>query len=495
MSEDNFGKKLRDKLEDQAWPMPEAAWEGAQALMNGDRRRKRAGIIFFTTGLILLMIGLVPFILKTPESVLVEKASGDNNETKSMVSEGVSAAGLSDTPGVKAPEIKSPTLESLAIQAPQIEKQAPIVNPKKVILEKPIEVQTPKRKSIPMIKPVVKEAQVVKPRVVNVERPSPDNALGLERNELPSWAKAKGGQQPKNEEGLATDIPHEKDRVASEPMPLLGVDSSMVQPKAAAEVVAAASSIESAMTLTPAEVSHTVVTEEVSVTKPVDSIVAPPSVASPTIPQTPAQQPVPLFSIEGGVTVSSGWKAGSREGAGLTPDFGISWYVRNDHRSYFGVGVHYSSISGIKTFTHTSFTTVYGLGEQSNVKRISPYQLHYVMLPLRYYNYLGDKLVWGLGLNALYLLTTSSYVEEYSTVNGKSGEVKQYKESGYTQGFSWFDLQAAADMRYNVMNRWWVGGSLYYGFADIKNAFLTNNNKKENAMGIRLNLIYMIPRQ
>ncbi len=473
-NEENFSNKLRNKLDDQAWPMPDAAWEGAQALLEGDRRRKRAGIILFTIGLLLLMAGLVPFMMEAPQPVAEKVKLSEARVVDDK--QGLSVMDHDSTKQVQ----KTPTSRVVA------NATKPAVKPN-VTAAQQLPVQPTANKKTKTNNSPNTLTQPV--------RPSPDNTNGLERNQLPKWAankketKSYEEQKATIESGQASSVPVPDSKATSPQEP---VATSNNEEQHEEQVVAAATEMAASLSVTPSSANAPTVqpvTPATTTTEPV--------VTTPTTPvsEEPKKFPVPLFSIQGGIGASSGWKSGAREGAGVVPDAGVMWYARNDRKSYFGIGLHYTSLTGINSFTHTSYTTVYGLGEQSSVKKIAPFKVHYLMLPLRYYGCVGDKLVWGLGINALYLLTTNSHVEEYNTINGVAGESKKYTASGYTEGFNWYDLQGAAEVRYKVMNRWWAGVSIYYGFADIKNAFLTNNNNKENTMGIRLNLIYMIPRQ
>jgi hypothetical protein len=486
-NEENFSKKLREKLDDQAWPMPEAAWQGAQALIAGDKRRKRAGLVLFTLGLLLIMAGLLPFVLRPSAPALAEKSSPAMAVAPTVTR---AAAEVTDQDSTSLKKPQQPTLSReqplRAINVPQViepkPQTAPVVQPKltQALPSQPVKVKVPKVKA-----PSVSE------------RPSPDNANGLERNQVPQWAAGKKEMKKETEASAAAVQPPPTDvqPLAKDVEVAAGAAALALEP-AKEEVVAVTQEMAEVLALTPTPAITTVVPATIEVTpKVVATNTDVLSITTPSVNQAPQQVPVPLFSMQGGIGLSPGWKDERREGAGVAPDAGVMWYVRNDRKSYFGLGVHYTALTGINTFTHTSYTTVYGLGEQSSVKKISPFKVHYLMVPLRYFACVGDKLVWGVGMNALYLLTTNSHVEEYNTVNGVAGTSKKYDASGYTEGFNWYDLQGAAELRYRVMNRWWAGASLYYGFADLKNAFLTNNTNKERAMGIRLNLVYMIPRQ
>ena len=485
-NEENFSNKLRNKLDDQAWPMPDAAWEGAQALIDGDKRRKRAGFILFTVGLLLIMAGLVPFIWEPTTPVLAVKG--------------------------EAKTVANPEGDTLKQNAPALRVEKPVlsnnaegrnVSPAAVEPAQPVTptLQNKVIKASPAM-PKVQPAKAVAPKVAAPavsERPSPDHTNGLERNQTPHWANAKKAvtnEMPAGTEPAQLEEKVIESHIMQEAAPL--VTSPPEEKKQHDEVVAVTNEMATVLAVSPTVAPQPTVNPE-PVTPPTVNEVVNTPVATTNTTTVPSEEPIkhqaPLFSLQGGIGLSPGWKADKREGAGVVPDAGVMWYARNDRKSYFGFGVHYTALTGLNTFTHTSYTTVYGLGEQSSVKKISPFTANYLMVPLRYYAYVNTKCVWGVGLNALYLLTTNSRVEEYNTVNGVAGESKKYNESGYTQGFNWYDVQAVAEVRYNLLNRWWAGAALYYGFADTKSAFLTNNSTKERAMGIRLNLIYMIPRQ
>lgn len=202
------------------------------------------------------------------------------------------------------------------------------------------------------------------------------------------------------------------------------------------------------------------------------------------------------LSLEAGAEYLLGWRTGSsRDAKGFTGYGGFNFTSIVADKTAFSVGLHYFQVAGLHTSTKTSKVSSYAYGETANITQITPVALHYALVPVRFLYLPNTKHQFGLGINLAYLLNVDANVSSYQqSPMGTSAPVES-KESGYLQGFSWYDVQATLFYRRRVGKAFAIHTEVHFGVIDSKDDVFFNLKGKERNSGIKLGLIYYLTTQ
>jgi hypothetical protein len=168
-------------------------------------------------------------------------------------------------------------------------------------------------------------------------------------------------------------------------------------------------------------------------------------------------------------------------------------YARNVSRDIkLSLGIHYTSVNNLKSYSNISKQSSYGFGETAKVTVITPNKIHYLLLPLKIAYAIDEKNTVGLGYTFGYLITVKSKVENYTqSINSKT-ETTITKTTGYTKGFKPFDSQLALFYRRKILGNLYANMELFLGLTDIKdNSFFGSSNVDRN-VGVKFTMMYNI---
>jgi hypothetical protein len=225
---------------------------------------------------------------------------------------------------------------------------------------------------------------------------------------------------------------------------------------------------------------------------------APDTTNTVSAPITPCEWCVPGDGIfyEIGAAGFYGWNSPMGHDAnGLSPVVGISYINEISTRIALAFGVQYNRIGGLGVSGKTSKVISFGFGEESDITVITPTTLHYLVAPLRVQYFQRNRHVFGAGLNVGYLLNVDAKVISYRQFPGNTSGYSETKLSGYTEGFSWFDLQGAVSYGIRIRKSLTAQAELFCGLTDVKNDDFFKLTYYERNMGAKVTLIYYTSRK
>lgn len=202
-----------------------------------------------------------------------------------------------------------------------------------------------------------------------------------------------------------------------------------------------------------------------------------------------------LITAEAGFNVLGGWNsAAGTEGRRINPVLGINYHGQLSDKLECSAGFHLTTIMGLYAFSDTSKVTRYGFGEESEVTVITPKTLLYLNFPLRILWNFNLKQAAGLNLEPGYLINSVSHVEQY-TESTQTSSSQFHSETGYTQGFSNFNLQIGFFYRQRLFERFYLQPEVFIGLKDLKDNAFFNSETTERSSGLKLTLLYTLLRR
>lgn len=239
---------------------------------------------------------------------------------------------------------------------------------------------------------------------------------------------------------------------------------------------------------------------------------SPPPILRPLNPDNPASSAPPctnILSVYAGGNYSFGWiNVGTvtdyKEGNGITPwgGFDFTHYFAGDFSASLGVG--YSELNNLNE-TYANSLVQYDFGANSSITTVTPQTVYYLAFPFKLQWNLDTKNMFGLGINYLLMLTTSStlttYAQSYSIENNSVSPTNtpgtSQKQNGYTQGFNNSNMQLSISYTRMLTGRLGASLELYHDFDNVENntvpvfnQYTFNQNGKN--MGLRLVLSYQL---
>lgn len=181
------------------------------------------------------------------------------------------------------------------------------------------------------------------------------------------------------------------------------------------------------------------------------------------------------------------------QGKGFNPDFWLAIEKSLKTRVKISTGVGYATISHLQKDQQTAVVKRYSFGEELNVTNLKSLSLHYFTIPVRisYRNTLQSEL--GAGISFNYLLGVRTLETRYEVKNSMTFNANERKTFDYNPGFSPYDLQLQIFYRRRIWNSWYFLTEGFAGSKTVKgNRFLGKGNAQEINKGVRVGLIYKI---
>jgi hypothetical protein len=147
-------------------------------------------------------------------------------------------------------------------------------------------------------------------------------------------------------------------------------------------------------------------------------------------------------------------------------------------------------VPNLSAASRTSRLTSFRFGEESRVTVITPVRLHYLLMPFRFYRCFHGRNIFGGGITIGYLLNTEADVTSYDERPDGKYNYETVRQSGYKDGFSWYDSQLTAFYRKDLCRSFGIHAEAFFGLTDIKNDQFFRQSNKETNSGLKLSLIY-----
>lgn len=478
--EEKFDELLSSKLSERDFPFDELNWDEAERLIIAQERRRKITrfALIFSTGLMAGVAIMLPFILNTHNAlpIVATNTSTVNRNTPVAQNSVLSPANQpqKNTNNIISKNEKAP----LPVQSAFVKKDTRAgirgssnLNPT---------AKTPKKQQSLLVAGINKNNHKLPPQTNAVasaeaidKKPGHDETIN-QKESTPSQQIATNvspSQSPAGENATISNSSKtnknssEKTSVSNNFTPPNTIDSG--------KVISARS---------PA-----------SKTKK-DSINASPPLLPGTAPNVTANDnhSANILSVYAGGNYSFGWSDnGDKEGNGITPWGGINFthYLSGDISASLGAG--YSELTNLNK-TYTSSIVQYDFGVTANTTTVMPQTVYYIVFPLKIQYSPDNKNMFGIGLNYLLLLTTSSIITtgQQTSFGETTGTSK--KQNGYTEGFSNSDIQLTISYTRMLTDRLGINLEYYYDFDDIENNTIPGISQSAKNMGLRLILSYQL---
>ena len=197
----------------------------------------------------------------------------------------------------------------------------------------------------------------------------------------------------------------------------------------------------------------------------------------------------PVLSIEAGASFLFGWKTNSaREAMGPNPVIGINYHNKITNDLDYSLGMQFTTIRHLSSYSDTSKVTTFKTGEESDVTVITPQTLYYLSLPFKVSKNF-NKNTFGVGANLAYLITGNSKVDTYHQSTSIS-EQTTGTEMGYTQGFTNYNFELTAFYRRRLYKSLSLNAEFVFGLTDLRNNDFFGTATTERSSGLKLTLFY-----
>ncbi len=200
-----------------------------------------------------------------------------------------------------------------------------------------------------------------------------------------------------------------------------------------------------------------------------------------------------IISAYAGVNYAFGWNnTDGKEASGVTPMGGIEYAHFFSKKVALSAGVGYAELTKLNK-TYSSSITQYDFGANATITSVTPKTIYYLSIPVEFQYHFTEKLSANLGLNYLWMLTTSSTLNSYNeNYLGQQSNMTSKTQNGYTQGFSNYDFQLILTGTYMFTERFGISAQYYNGLVYIENNSFPGVNQYERNSGFRLFLSYQL---
>lgn len=471
-NEEKFKEALQDKLASKEFPFAEKDWFAMSDMIDRSRERKLRGAWLFVLCLVcgLGSLGLYMFTSGKKQTLMAAEHPNEKTDVTANLPE-------STGPVTTAAVMEPVTPKKQKARVPKATTPATVKNA---------------QSEQPSVTP-----EVVKPSAkVSMARPA-ETTTRLETKNIPV----------KNRK--TETLPVKTEPVVTLPAAaVMAPDNTKDQPSENSNAT-------TPVVMTPDVKEEIVVTQKIQ--EPAVSIVVPeketePAVITPTEtvvvgakdtikPSVAAAEiilPAPDFirhtvSLEAGANYLTGWKTNDvKDGNGFNFTGGINYAYSVTRRLALSTGLHYSAVGHLKAYSHSSKTTAYSFGEQTDITVITPEKMNYLQVPLKF-NYMpNSKNVFGAGYTFGYLLSVKSNMQTSAQGYNYTGSNSTSVTRGYTEGFNSFDSQVSVFYRRRILSDWWINAEFLVGVMDSrKNSFFKTPVAERNS-GIKLTVVYSI---
>lgn len=465
-NEEKFKDHLKNQLDSKQFEFDEANWEKASKMLD-ERKKRRAIWPYFLLLGVFIGSGLTYVLLNTGKTLSVTNAP--SVEERSTNTKSIQSTTEETTSGIK-PEAKKPLL---------VTKTKSVIAPReKVVFQQKNMSTTPQKKGI-VIAPNTNGSPIAQNASVNKSKEP------LLNPETTAVSADITNIQTGTATNSATSVEKKEPENATFPAIVSSEEVSVTPVIDEAETTAAnqtsISATEKELPASSETVSPVVVSNQTVITQKVDSNVI----------QNNSSEELknPILSIEAGASFLFGWKSNSnREAMGVNPVIGINYHNKITNDLDYSLGMQFTTIRHLSSYSDTSKVTTYKTGEESDVTVITPQTLFYLSLPFKVSKNF-NKNTFGLGANLAYLITANSKVDTYHQSTSVS-EQTTGNELGYTQGFSNYNFELTALYRRRLYKNLSLNAEFVFGLTDLRNNAFFGATSTDRSSGFKLTLFY-----
>jgi len=504
--QENFDDLLKSKLDENEFEFNEANWDKAETLIiQAEKKRKRRiiGFIFFI-GLILGICVMIPFI-GTENDINIEKT--DFNDKKSIKIENkteseVKPGNISENNNkvIKKGENekginRNQQIASSANKALN-ENSGEEVNPKKdkAVIADSYPTEKQRNNSSGTIFTETKNNKVAKdkePKGRGKDYNGNDAQFVAKENQKTEIAivnnskrEVKANKEMENQITEITSVKNSKKETETIPTKEAKNTTSVQNENSNAALLVLDSTKGVVLTNTNPK-KDTIITKDSIVKAKIDS--------DKPIAKEAAEifKKCTIFSIDAGTTYAFGWTNNTtKEADGFNAVFGLSASHQFTKKWSVLLGVQYNSLAHLNYSNYTSSNLQYDLGYNQTKTIITPTILYYMAIPIKLQYHFNEKNNISIGVNALYLLNTSSKIETYTESTFGTPVYNSSTKKGYMDGFSTWDLQPSFAYRRRIVKCLSINAEVYYGLMDLKKNGVFGPIKSEHNSGLKLTLSY-----
>ncbi len=495
--EEKFDELLSSKLSERDFPFDELNWDEAESLLiQQEKRAKFTRVaLTFAAGLAAGVVIMLPFILNTHSTTqnnIVSKSTGNQNIVA----------------------------QNNVIPTPQSEVRTSSVNDAKETTPLPVQsafvkkdTRTGIRSQSSTISPVAKTSKQREPLLAaNINEPSHTHKIVANSNVIASTEKKSAYAQNINQDqaNSTQEVANTSSQVTNNPIVENATPSNNItkpEKNIAANPIASdqnntsntvAANNSPAVTNTKIPVATATnknQSDNSAVPKPkADSAVTglPPMLRTNPPPPPSDDHSSNILSVYAGGNYSFGWNdKGVKQGNGITPWGGFNFTHYFGNKLSVALGFGFSELNHLDQ-TYTSSLIQYDFGANVATTSISPQTVYYVDLPLKLQYTLGNKNIFGLGINYLLLMTTYSTLSTYQQTYFSETPGTSEKQLGYTQGFSNSDMQFTLSYTRMVTGRIGMGAEYYYDNNYLENNTVSGINQNAKNSGLRVFLTFQL---
>lgn len=204
-------------------------------------------------------------------------------------------------------------------------------------------------------------------------------------------------------------------------------------------------------------------------------------------------KPFHFLNIEAGASYLMGWQTQTGvDGEGLNWFGGANYGVYLSKKIAVGAGLQVYNISHIKDAFSKTTQVAYGFGSTSSTTIITTNSLYYISVPFKIYYTLNQSNQLGFGFNAGYLFNSKNTLDSFDLIEGAKQNQHTEIKKGIYEGLSSTNMMLSAFYNMKINKRFSLNGEVMYGLTDIflnKNAL---NKNTESPLGLRISVKYTL---
>jgi hypothetical protein len=497
--QDNFDDLLKSRLDGAHFEFSESNWEKAEELIiraEKKRKRRRIGLIFFI-GLILGIGLMIPFTYEKGNAVYKKASDAGINAPV----DGLANRTIKEVEKNTSAEIDKQVINNKAdlsinkAEADRLKKVKPVKENTAITYEvpgKPVE-----KEMQPKNKDKVKFQSAGDPRPYSREKTvatavSSDKQakqdIAEKADKKVSYTKERGAENTKTEMMITGNEIKDNNSIPNQGENGVGIlKQENFTPVKKSDKISVSDNLNS----NSVNDSILVLKDTVIIGK--DSLVKTNAVADKEVEPEKDEsfKPSTFLSIDAGFMYSLGWAYHTtKEAAGFNGAGGVSITRVLTKKMSLLAGLQYNSLAHLSYSSYISTNTQYGFGYTETKTIVTPDILHYLVVPVKVQFQLNDKNSLSLGANVLYLLNTSSKVENDTRSDFGTPSTTFATKSGYRDGFANWDIQPALAYRRKLYKAFSVSAEVYCGLIDLKNNVTFGQVKTERNSGLKLTLTF-----
>lgn len=207
--------------------------------------------------------------------------------------------------------------------------------------------------------------------------------------------------------------------------------------------------------------------------------------------QDPAKEKEPSmeFYVGAYLAFTPGYSGSFSFSEALNPSLGIG--IRKFFKPTLGIGagLFYTIYGNVGNDPKIFYSTQQEFGYKSSIVEIRQNKLHYLRMPVTF-EFRFRKNIFSLGPEFMYLVTSSSVVQNYNEAYGSVTDKTSKKEYGYMGGYRRYDIGVILNYTRKLNERIYLSLLMNTGFIDVKNNTYFNDAVFDRNKSIQIGMNY-----